>query len=345
MLNNKFASGLIAGFAIGYGVANYLNRPKLASPSPAPAAPPAPVNAPLKNSAFVFIKPHANTKKVQDVVEKTFSAKKINILSNGELTAAAIDAGKLIDQHYYAIASKATLLKPAQIPVPPQKFKDAFGLEWSEALQQGKAYNAIDACAYLGVDSNGLDEAWAKCKKANKLIKFGGGFYCGLIDTIPGKDPIYVFNGFFMSMRSKFVAPGTSIHYYVVEWNPSDLSWSDFRGKVLGPTDPAEAPADSLRGIVLAQWKELGLADVPNTGDNGVHASASPFEGLAERMNWLKVPLESDSFGARLLAAGIPKETIIEWSVDPQVKGKSLFDSLEDTNADECIAKAVELAR
>jgi len=28
-----------------------------------------------KNSAFVFVKPHANTKKVQDIVKKTFDAK------------------------------------------------------------------------------------------------------------------------------------------------------------------------------------------------------------------------------------------------------------------------------
>ena len=30
----------------------------------------------------------------------------------------------------------------------------------------------------------------------------------------------------------KFTAPGTSIHYYVVEFDPADLSWADFRGKV-----------------------------------------------------------------------------------------------------------------
>ena len=56
-------------------------------------------------------------------------------------------------------------------------------------------------------------------------VKFGGGFYCGVIE-VEGKAPIYAFNGFFMSMRSKFVAPGTSIHYYVVEFDPAELSWA-----------------------------------------------------------------------------------------------------------------------
>jgi hypothetical protein len=39
------------------------------------------------------------------------------------LTAEQIDEGKLIDQHYYAIASKATILKPEQLNVPADKFK------------------------------------------------------------------------------------------------------------------------------------------------------------------------------------------------------------------------------
>ena len=49
----------------------------------------------------------------------------------------------------------------------------------------------------------------------------------------------------------------------------------------------------------------LGFAAEPNTGTNGVHASASPFEALAERANWLGMPLESDSFGRAMLATGV----------------------------------------
>ena len=106
-----------------------------------------------------------------------------------------------------------------------------------------------------------------------------------------------------MSMRSKFTAPGLSIYYYSVQWDAAALPWASFRGAVLGPTDPKEAPADAIRGMILARWKELGLAAEPNTGDNGVHASASPFEGLAERANWLGVELGADPFGARAPAA------------------------------------------
>jgi nucleoside diphosphate kinase len=314
----------IGAAAAAVGVAYYANKPKVDK----------------KNSAFVFIKPHANTTPTQKLVQSTFEKKGINIVTQGELTAEQIDKGMLIDQHYYAIASKATLLKPQQMPVPADKFQKEFGLSWEDALNQGLVFNALDACAFLGIDAGALDAAWGPAKK----VKFGGGFYCGLV-TIPGKKPIYVFNGFFMSMRAKFVTPGTSIHYYVVDFEPSALSWADFRGKILGPTDPKAAPAGSLRKDILQNWKTLGLDAEPNVGDNGVHASASPFEGLAERMNWLKADPTKDPFGSRLVAAGVSVETIKAWSVDPQVKGKSLFDQLEDLDADDCVAKALELSK
>jgi hypothetical protein len=57
------------------------------------------------------------------------------------------------------------------------------------------------------------------------------------------------------------------------------------------------------------------------------------------------VPVEKDAFGAALIAKGVSKPTIAEWSNDPQVKGKSLFDQLEDLDASECLVKASSLAK
>eukprot|EP01065_Artemidia_motanka_P024599 TRINITY_DN294_c0_g3_i1.p2 TRINITY_DN294_c0_g3~~TRINITY_DN294_c0_g3_i1.p2 ORF type:complete len:342 (+),score=161.33 TRINITY_DN294_c0_g3_i1:67-1092(+) len=305
----------------------------------------------LKNSAFVFIKPHAVTDKVQATVRSGLEERGIKVLEEGHLASEVIDEKKLIDQHYYAIASKATILKPEQLNVPKDKFQAKFGLDWDEALKKGVVFNAMDACKELGCDAAKLNQLWGDCKKNGNLVKFGGGFYCGKISqggVFGGGKTIYVFNGFFMSMRSNFTAPGRSIHWYSVEWDPAQLSWADFRGKVLGPTDPKEAPEDSLRGRVLKEWKSLGLASEPNVGDNAVHASASPFEGLAERMNWLQVPCKKDDFCQAMVSAGVSESTIEQWSVDPQVnygggKKGSLFDALEDLDARECIQKSVSL--
>jgi nucleoside diphosphate kinase len=308
-------------------------------------APPAPAG---KNSAFVFIKPHAVTEKCKELVKAGLEAKKLTILTEGSISSEDIDAKQLIDKHYNAIASKATLMKPSELNVPEDKFKEKFGLEWKDALAGGRVFNAKDACDDLGITPDEMDTQWGICKKAEKLIKFGGGFYCGLIE-IEGKEPAHVFNGFFMSMRNKFTAPGLSIYYYVVEWATDELSWADFRGQVLGPTDPKEAPADSLRGKILSDWEALGLTAEPNVGDNGVHASASPFEAMSERNNWLEATLEDDPYGASLLAAKIDKKWIEDGCVDPQVtledgsKG-SLFDAVEDLDSAPCTEKLVKLA-
>jgi hypothetical protein len=80
-------------------------------------------SAPLMNSAFVFIKPHANTRAVQDLVVAKLTSKRVKILSEGDIAAAKIDKDKLIDQHYYAIASKATLLKPDQLTSPGRQVR------------------------------------------------------------------------------------------------------------------------------------------------------------------------------------------------------------------------------
>ena len=49
--------------------------------------------------AFVFIKPHACTEKVIELVKAKFSEVGVSIISEGEIDGATIDEKKLIDQH------------------------------------------------------------------------------------------------------------------------------------------------------------------------------------------------------------------------------------------------------
>lgn len=62
-----------------------------------------------------YPEPHANTAKTRELVKTTFGAKNIAILSEGEIKAEKIDKDQLIDQHYYAIASKVRV-HPSNVP-------------------------------------------------------------------------------------------------------------------------------------------------------------------------------------------------------------------------------------
>ncbi|CAJ1339889.1 unnamed protein product, partial [Effrenium voratum] len=217
-----------------------------------------------------------------------------------------------------------------------------FGVAWSKVMEEGLVFNALDGAKKLGISSDELGKKYDTLKKGEDIIKFGGGFYCGKVDSI------YVINGFYMNMRSKFTAPGTSIYYYEVEWPAEKMKWADFRGKMLGPTDPATAPTGSIRNEIYNKWAELGLKAQPDTGDNGVHASASPFEALAERSNWLRASITKDPFGKAVLASGVTMHMIKEWFDDPAVSfeggKKSLFDLVEDLDAAECLKKLKAIA-
>lgn len=293
------------------------------------------------DEAFVFVKPHAVTDKVVDLVKEDFAKNGIKVKTEGELDHKKIDTERLIDTHYGAIASKAVILKPSELNVPEKgqgEFKKLFGEEWAKALEEGKVYNAADACEKLGITGDELEAKWGNLKRGEDLIKFGGGFYCGKL-----ADDMYVMNGFYLSMRGKYTNAPAKIHYFVVEWNPNKLSWEDFRGKVLGGTDPKDAEEGSLRRKIYEQWEALGLSEEPNVGDNGVHASASPFEASAERMNWLKASMDEDRFAKAALSLGIPAETLKEWMGDAQVayegKNQSIFDILEDLDTADVLDK------
>jgi nucleoside diphosphate kinase len=298
------------------------------------------------SSAFVFIKPHAVTDSVKSLVSKELGKAGVTILSEGKIAAETIDKDMLIDTHYGAIASKAMKQKPGALTVQAKAqadFQKAFGLSWTDALQKGQVYNATDAAAKLGISFDQLGEKWGKLKRGADLLKFGGGFYCGKVGDI------FVINGFYMDMRKAFTTPGTQIYYYEVEWPSQVMPWADFRAKLLGGTDPKTAEAGSLRNTIFKDWKSLGLKSEPNTGDNGVHASASPFEAFAERANWLGAKIETDAFGRAMLSKGVPMTMIKAWTDDPPVmfegKKQSLFDLLEDLDARDCIAKSALIAK
>ena len=82
------------------------------------------------NSAFVLIKPHANTKSTQDYVRWALQAHGLAIDSEGTIDNTEIEEKQLIGNQYYAIASKATILKAAALPVLADKFDVVFGTSW-----------------------------------------------------------------------------------------------------------------------------------------------------------------------------------------------------------------------
>ena len=119
--------------------------------------------------------------------------------------------------------------------------------------------------------------------------------------------------------------------------------------EIMGLHQAVRNAADSQAFLMTAE----GAADVKAPKSRTIsmkEARQHPMyhEAMAERLNWLGAKLETDAFGKAMLESGIPKDTIMAWTKDPQVpfegKKSSLFDLLEDLDYDECLAKAQAIA-
>jgi nucleoside diphosphate kinase len=285
------------------------------------------------NIALVFIKPHANTPGVERLLLNNLEQRHISVVAQGLMTAEDIDKKGTIDKHYYSIARYATIWKPSEIPITAdaeQKFQEAFNKSWKDSIEAKKVLNASEA---LQTVFHGSEAALATAWGAAKVAKLAPGFYAGYCE----KEQIYLINGFFIAMRAKFTTRGGSVRWFVVQWNEIELSWSEFRGTVIGATNPEKAAVESVRAQILHKWQELQLPGKPNGSDNGIHASAGPLEGLNERIIWLNGTVAQDRFGRTLLDAGVDAGLIGELLSNPSihVKGNNVpvFDVLEDKDS------------
>jgi nucleoside diphosphate kinase len=306
---------------------------------------------PTPNTAFFFIKPHAVSTMVSAVVEAAFRENNISIVNHGHIYSEEIKQRKIIDRHYNTIYRYAMEASPSQLVVAPEaavQFRSKFGITWQEAVESGIVFNASEAMEGLGgISPQKLGLMWAE--RINR-VKLAPGIYVAEFFD----EGVYVVNGFYPAIREKFVSSGAKVHWYVLQWAEAQLSWKDFRSKIIGATDPAAAHEASLRHTLWRQWQALDLSFQPNVSDNGVHASASPLEGLAERMVWLGTPLDEDVFGKVLQSNGCNTEMVLNWALNnPMValpeqgaeRSAPIFDLLEDRQSTEVLSILQEASK
>ena len=142
----------------------------------------------------------------------------------------------------------------------------------------------------------------------------------------------YCINAFYPAMEANFNHPETQIDYYVLEFDPTQISWEQFRKNILGSTDSSKADPSSFRGQLYAEYK----VEFP-ARDNFVHGSAGPFEGFVERaIHEDGFELSANPIGAYLMGRGVTLESFAAWKATQSVSViGALFDSTEEKNTDD----------
>ncbi|CAK9030260.1 unnamed protein product [Durusdinium trenchii] len=303
------------------------------------------------NVALVFLKPHASTPRVRELIPHFLEEQGIKVLRSGVVESKEIEEKGIIDAHYAAIAAvgMARDMSKLRLDEVAQKF-EVYGRSLKDAMEREEVCSSVQAMEILDVDPS---ELLRRCLAAG-YEKLRSGLYCARLEG--GKTgELFVLNGFYSRMREKFTAEGVTVHWHVVSWPASRLSWADFRSTVIGATNPKDATDGSLRARIRDDWEALGLKEETNYQDNGVHASAGPLEALRERMVWLGDDIEADSFGppkplaalvvhqrcsgcALASACPIGLKTLVENPIIT-VDGKTgpAFDLLEEMDASESL--------
>lgn len=298
----------------------------------------------LMNKSMLFVKPHANTNEVRDVIVGFLAERNYKIVDQGSV--AGEELRECVDKQFADAGKKALVLSPHECSlssISMMAFEQKFQISWSVAVRKQLVQNAHEACHILAVNAGELGSAWLESVRQNKVVKLGRDFFCGYIDMLPNKSPLFVINGHFLSMRDEYRAPTASVHYYCVEWDNAVTAWKDFRRKVIGRGDPTNAYPGSLREVLSARWQELGLSGPLDSVSPGVSASVSAFEAYVESALWPKDKKLCGLFGNELVKAGVLPDVLRDWASNVSVKGKPVFDHMEDRGSQDCVEMARHL--
>jgi hypothetical protein len=294
-------------------------------------------------TAFVYIKPHANTPLTRQICTSFFKSKGVEVAEEGDVKGTDVDSEMMFDKQYFKFADYACgnahefKLRKENL----NEFRQKFGVDFDEVANDGLVLNCVEACDLLQWSNEQLSNHWEMACKEGKCIQLGSCCYCAQFDAEgDGETIIYVVNGFFKSMRASYVDPNSSIHYYCLTWitgpENKDLTIRKFNN-LIGETVPSTAAADSLRGLLYANHKNLGLKNPPSNENNFLHASKSIYESLVERSRWTVMPLKKDPFGNRLVESQTPLRKISWWITNPVLLDQDLPKKIRGKRASELL--------
>jgi hypothetical protein len=283
------------------------------------------------NQAVIFTKPvhhlglDLTPEKLDALVREYFEAAGFTFILQREVTGSVLAARDVIKQHYlmYSQASCADAFEIAA--AGREKFSAAFGKSWDEEVAAGRIISTAQLLEGKGIDVHQLFTLWNEEFVNRRTQKLQDGMIMAYLADLDA----YCVNAFFPAMEANFNDPATRISYYVVEFDPAEISWEIFRKEILGSTDASRAVPDSFRGKLYAEYK----VDYPGR-DNFVHGSAGPFEGFVERaIHETGFNACDNPIGRYLAERDIGLEEFAAWKAAQSITDiGNLFDETEEKN-------------
>ena len=262
---------------------------------------------------------------VWDLFTSSFAAYDLTVHRIKIMTGPELDRAGAMQQHYGVINQISRLGRPALTEAAEKSLSELLADAPQDTVVLGghqflERYPEVSPFALAMLFSNA------------QVSRLGPGTYAASI-RIDGAT-VVVLNGFHPRQLSFFTADD-AVCAFLHASSPTD--WEVLRNDLIGATDPSQAAARSLRGILYADPASFGLTAV-NSNFNGVHMSAGPLEGLGEldRFFGEVQPLTDWSFARTLASAGASTDAITGFLENPviQTDGErgTAFDLTEGVN-------------
>jgi hypothetical protein len=262
---------------------------------------------------------------VWDLLAASFAAYDVTVHRTKIMTGPDLDRAGAMQQHYGVINQISRLGRPALTEAAEESLrtlladapKNTMVLGGHQFLEQ---YGDVSPFALAMLFSNA------------QVSRLGPGTYAAPV-RIDGAT-VVILNGFHPRQLGFFTA-ADAVCAFLHASSPTD--WEVLRLELIGATDPSQAAARSIRGILYSDPAAFGLTAV-NSNFNGVHMSAGPLEGLGEldRFFGEVQPLADWSFARTLAAAGAPADAITGFLENPVIETDgergTAFDLTEGVN-------------
>lgn len=291
------------------------------------------------NQAVIFTKPVHHLKsdlsssKLDELARAYFEEKGFRVVQSKKVTGTALADREVIKQHYlmYSKASCASSISALNISSEGKaKFESAFGRSWDVEVAAEKIGATSTILKSKGIDVHQLFDLWNVQFGERKTAKIQDGLLIAYLEELD----CYCMNAFFPAMEANFNDAKTQIDYYVVEFDPAQVSWEQFRKNSLGSTDSSKADPESFRGQLYAEYP----VEFPGR-DNFVHGSAGPFEGFVERaIHEADFEMSTNPIGHYLEGRGVTLESFAVWKNSQSISALgALFDATEEKNTDDVL--------
>ena len=291
------------------------------------------------NQAVVFTKPihHIELPLTPEQLAsqlKSFLEKKgFTVVQSKPVSGSDLAERDIIKQHYLMYSQAACCGSAEQLGLSDEakaKFEISFDRSW--ATEARKVFGSPALQAEKGISAHELYLLWNEKFSSRQTQKLQDGI---IMAWLPELD-CYCINAFYPAMEENFYNPATAITYSVIEFDPDQVFWSQFRKSILGATDASKAESESFRGQLYATYGSA--VEFPGR-DNFVHGSAGPFEGLIERtIHESDFDMTSNPVGRYLLNRSVDLERLKLWKINRSVTELGeLFDATEERDTAEVL--------